>query len=81
MRTQSTRDALQNLLADPQRVVLRNILDPYFAGLVATARLSELNIPSPVIDPKLLTNDLPGAVSPVPAYRAIRYYQEGADLA
>lgn len=80
-RTQSTRTTLQDILADPQRVVLRNILDPYFAALVASARLNELNAPSPVIDPKLLTTDSPAAVSPVPAYRAIKYYREGADLA
>lgn len=80
-RTQSAQTALQNLLTDPQRVVLRNILDPYFSSLVASVRMNELNVQSPIIDPRLLATDSPAAVSRIPAYRAIGYYREGADLA
>lgn len=78
MRESTARLALQNRLSDPALTVLRNLLDPYYAGLVATARLSELAPSLPIFDPKSLISEFPAPVSPVPADRAIDSYREAA---
>lgn len=78
LRESTARLALQNRLSDPALTVLRNLLDPYYAGLVATARLSELAPSLPIFDPKSLISEFPAPVSPVRADRAIDSYREAA---
>lgn len=76
LRDSTARLALQNQLSAPGLTTLRTILDPYYAALVATARLSELLPLRPIVDAKLLAGDFPAPVAPLQSYRGIDAHRE-----
>lgn len=76
LRESTARLTLQNQLSDPGLSILRTILDPYYAALVATARLSELLPLRPIVDAKLLAGDFPAPVAPLQSYRGIDAHRE-----
>lgn len=76
LRESTARLTLQNQLSDPGLSILRTILDPYYAALVATARLSELLPLRPIVDARLLAGDFPAPVAPLQSYRGIDAHRE-----
>lgn len=76
LRESTARLSLQNQLSAPGLTTLRTILDPYYAALVATARLSDLVPLRPIVDAKLLAGDFPAPVAPLQSYRGIDAHRE-----
>jgi hypothetical protein len=76
LRESTARLTLQNQLSAPGLTTLRTILDPYYAALVATARLSELLPLRPIVDARLLAGDFPAPVAPLQSYRGIDAHRE-----
>jgi hypothetical protein len=75
LATATARTALQTMLSDPSLQVLRNILDPNYAALVAATRTNEMSPFMSIIDPKAFATDLPAQVVAVQPPRAISDYQ------
>ena len=75
LATATAQIALQTMLSDPSLQVLRNILDPNYAALVAATRTNEMGTFMSIIDPKAFATDLPGQVVAVQPSRAIGDYQ------
>lgn len=78
LRESTARLNLQNQLSAPGLTALRTILDPYYAALVATARLSELAPQRQVLDVESLIGEFPAPVAPTQAYRGIDSQREAA---
>ena len=75
LATATARTALQTMLSDPSLQVLRNILDPNYAALVAATRTNEMSPFMSIIDPKAFATDRPAQVVAVQPPRAISDYQ------
>lgn len=63
--------ALQNLLANSVTRSSDLQLDPVYAALIASVRLSDFVAPPPLIDPAKLAAEFPEAVSPTARVRAV----------
>lgn len=75
LRATTAQMALQNMLSDPSRQMLRNILDPYYAALVSAMRINEMRTLIPVVDPKAFAQDIPAQVLAAQTSRAISHYK------
>ncbi|WP_265947210.1 hypothetical protein [Dechloromonas sp. A34] len=70
-RASAATIALQNLLANSVTRSADLQLDPVYAALIASVRLSDFVAPTPLIDPAKLAAEFPEAVSPTARVRAV----------
>lgn len=70
-RASAATVALQNLLANSVTRSTDLQLDPVYAALIASVRLSDFVPPAPLIDPAKLAAEFPEAVAPTARVRAV----------
>lgn len=70
-RASAASIALQNLLANSVTRSTDLQLDPVYAALIASVRLSDFVAPTPLLDPAKLAADFPEAVAPTARVRAV----------
>lgn len=70
-RASAASITLRNLLANSVTRSTNLQLDPVYAALIASVRLSDFVAPTPLLDPAKLAADFPGAVAPTARVRAV----------